>query len=301
MALDWLSVARVGSALAFLCIASWQDFKTRLVEDFLWMAMGVVGLVFLVGEMIHMEVPSNQYLLLFPIILLFYDPYIDREPLYEKGEACWPAIGGFVLAGVVAAIAIYLGGLTRLLVIPTMFLLIYLLYFSNVIHGGADAKALMAICLLVPWYPHLPGLPLASIPSNISSDLVDISFPFVLLVLMMGSAVVLLLPLYNLAVNAARRDLAFPMCLFGRRIPVAEAEKSLVWPMERLADAKLVRVIFPKRGRNLKKDYEDLKAAGIEKVWVTPKIPFIVPLTIGLALATVLGNVVFWLGEKLAG
>jgi preflagellin peptidase FlaK len=299
MALDWSSIFRIFTALGFLCYASWQDVKTRTVSDAVWMAMGALGILSLIVEMVRDGSSVGQYMLLYPIALLFYDPYVDREPLHEKGKTCWPAVVAFFAAGIVVAISIYLDGFTKILVIPTMFLLVYLLYFSNVIHGGADAKALMAIALVIPWYPVLPSVPLIELSQSVQ-EVVDVTFPFVLLVLMMGSAMVLLLPLYNLAVNSASGDLEFPVCLFGRRMSVAKAKASMVWPMERVVQGRLVRTLFPRRGRDLAKEYEALDAAGIETLWVTPKIPFVVFLTVGLVLAAVLGNVVFWIGSLLA-
>jgi prepilin signal peptidase PulO-like enzyme (type II secretory pathway) len=111
---------------------------------------------------------------------------------------------------------------------------------------------------------------------------------------------VMFLPLYNLASNAKNGDFVLPMALFGRRVKVADAEKALVWPMERLVDGRMQRALFPKRGRNLTKEYEALKSAGIQDVWVTHKIPFIIPITVGLVLAAVVGNVVYWLGRVLS-
>jgi preflagellin peptidase FlaK len=299
MALDVLSLARVSLMLGFLLAASREDLKTRTVDDRYWQVLGALGLGLLAYEMFDSGANAAHYLLLFPIALLFYDPYIDREPLYEKGKFCWPAIAAFGLAAAAAAAAIYWGGLTRLLVVPAMFLLVYALYFTNVIHGGADAKALMSVALVVPWYPVLPGVPLISTPEPLV-DVADVTFPFVLLVLMMASLSVMFLPLYNLAANASRGCLEFPMALFGRRVPVAEAEKAQVWPMERLVDGRLERALFPKRGRNLQGEYDALKSAGVTDVWVTHKIPFIIPITAGLVLAAVVGNVVYWFGRMLS-
>ena len=297
--MDVLSLARVSLTLGFLLAASREDLKTRTVDDRYWQVLGVIGLCLLAYEMLDMGAEPAHYLLLFPIALLFYDPYIDREPLYDKGKFCWPAIAAFGLAAAATAAAVYWGGFTRLLVVPAMFVLVYGLYFTNVIHGGADAKALMSIALVVPWYPVIPGLPLISTPEPLI-DLVDVTFPFVLLVLMMASLSVMFLPLYKLAANARRGCLVLPMAFFGRRVPVVEAEKAQVWPMERLVDGKLQRALFPKRGRNLQGEYDALKSAGIAEVWVTHKIPFIIPITAGLVLAAVVGNVVYWFGRLVA-
>lgn len=296
MALDALSLARFSVTLAFLTAASWGDVKTRTVNDRYWQVLGVVGLAFLAYEMHIDGSPSAHYLLLFPIALLFYDPYIDREPLFDAGKVCWPAAAAFALAAAATGASFYLGGPSKLLIILAMFLLVYVLYFTNVIHGGADAKALMSIALAIPWYPNLPGLPILNPPPELVG-VIDYSFPFVMLVLMMASLSVMLLPIYNGVVNLKRGTFVFPMAFFGRRCAVADAEKAQVWPMERLIDGRLERTMFPKRGRNLKMEYDALRAAGISEVWVTYKIPFIVPITFGLVLAGFLGNAVYWVAR----
>jgi hypothetical protein len=43
----------------------------------------------------------------------------------------------------------------------------------------------------------------------------------------------------------------------------------------------------------LAREVELLRAAGISRVWVTPKIPFIIPLTVSLIFVAIVGNVFF--------
>ena len=50
-------------------------------------------------------------------------------------------------------------------------------------------------------------------------------------------------------------------------------------------------MLFPKRGGDRSEDLARLRAAGIDKVWVTPQIPFMVPLLGGFWLAFFVGNV----------
>jgi len=54
-------------------------------------------------------------------------------------------------------------------------------------------------------------------------------------------------------------------------------------------DNDLVR--FPKRGGNPTEAIARLRAAGIDRAWVTPQIPFMVPLSGGFLLAFFVGNV----------
>ncbi|HYS70937.1 MAG TPA: A24 family peptidase C-terminal domain-containing protein, partial [Thermoplasmata archaeon] len=51
-----------------------------------------------------------------------------------------------------------------------------------------------------------------------------------------------------------------------------------------------VLVLFPKRRADPAGQVARLRARGIKRVWVTPQIPFMVPLLVGFGLAFVMGN-----------
>jgi preflagellin peptidase FlaK len=59
--------------------------------------------------------------------------------------------------------------------------------------------------------------------------------------------------------------------------------------MERVVDGERVLVLFPKKIEkdNLKK----LKDMDIKRIWVTPKIPFILFITAGFLISAIVGNV----------
>lgn len=39
---------------------------------------------------------------------------------------------------------------------------------------------------------------------------------------------------------------------------------------------------------------EKLKAMGVERVWVTPQLPFLISLALGAALGVLVGDVLVW-------
>jgi len=73
--------------------------------------------------------------------------------------------------------------------------------------------------------------------------------------------------------------------------------------MEKMEDGEMVTELFPKRGtkKQLLRDIKALQKAGKKKVWVTPKIPFMVPMVAGYLLAFVAGNLIFGLIFWIAG
>lgn len=164
---------------------------------------------------------------------------------------------------------------------------IYALWWLGLLAGGADAKALMALAILVPFPLHLGAFPL--LPSPLPPALGAL-----------GNALlaVLAVPLALLARNIARGALRFPHALLGVRMAVAEARRRHVWPMER-ADGEAVRtVLFPSRRPWTEEDWDALAARGRSEVWVTPKVPFMVPLLAGFAAAALVGDL---LGAWLLG
>lgn len=172
-----------------------------------------------------------------------------------------------------------------LLSIPIVIGIAFLLYQTGLLFGGADAKALMALALLVPFHAALkPALPL------FSSLLTDLAFPLAVL----GNAllVTILVPVALLVVNLARRDLDWPFSVLGTRVPVDELDRAWVWPMERVGeDGEVVRTTMPTRAPQ-EVDPQAYRDAGMEEVWVTPKLPFMVPLTAGYALAFTAGDLI---------
>jgi preflagellin peptidase FlaK len=52
-------------------------------------------------------------------------------------------------------------------------------------------------------------------------------------------------------------------------------------------------IAFPIKDEEIEKELEKFRASGISKIWVTPKIPFIVPITLGIILTVIMGNLLF--------
>ncbi len=159
--------------------------------------------------------------------------------------------------------------------------LVYALWYFGTF-GGADAKALMLLAWLWPDTPDL---------------LAGRTYP-VLDMLVNASVLALVLPVAFLVWNLARGRLAFPAMLFGAEMPRAEAEQRFVWPMQRIVDGPdgpVLRWRFWQRPTEaLDATYGRLRVAGIDPVWVTPKIPFMIPLALGAGVTWLLGNVLLW-------
>lgn len=163
----------------------------------------------------------------------------------------------------------------------------YVLWYVHLLAGGADAKALMMLAVLLPgpieWDWGVRVLPLWPSP-----------FPPALVVLTNGVLFLVAAPVAFLLLNAARGDVRFPAMLLGHRMPLSQARKRHVWIVERVGPGgKVEQILWASR---LTKKEQAAHAAqlarrGVRRVWTTPKIPFMIPLLAGFVAAFVAGDV----------
>lgn len=66
----------------------------------------------------------------------------------------------------------------------------------------------------------------------------------------------------------------------------AKAKEAFVWGMEKVVDGKRKKTILPQKD-------VDFARFGNEKIWVTPRVPFLIPLTIGYVLSFFLGDILY--------
>ncbi|MFO7618990.1 MAG: A24 family peptidase C-terminal domain-containing protein [Thermoplasmata archaeon] len=305
---ETLSLARLCIALAFMTAASVMDWRTRKVRNRVWVILGIIGMALLAMEMLLScagfsgqpgKYAAGHFLIFVPISIIFLDTFWDREPMYWEGKVNPVPILLYSIALLVTMAMVVLEGMTAdvgaLLAIPAVMLAFMAFYYMGVIKGGADAKALMALALMFPFYPALAGLPAIAYPEQ-GADVLQMTFPFAFLILMNAAIMHAVAgPLIRLFRNLARKDFGFPEMFLGYRMDLNEVPKRFVWPMEAVRDDELVLLVFPKRGGNLKEELAKLRAKGLERIWVTPKDPFIIPMTLGIVFSAVIGNLVMLL------
>jgi len=293
---DILDALRFALGLGFLGAASIMDLKTRTVPNRLWFLMFFAGIMVLEVGYIWDNAP--QVLLLTPIpsmiifFIIFTEGELAEDALSPAGNAAL-SIGLLVLA---VAIIAYQGQVlgyskdwVRTLHIPIMMLIAYGFYHMRLLHGGADAKALMGLTVLAPFYPSLGPLPLIS-----NLDAMMTAFPFAFVILLDSALASLFVPLGYAFYNISRGDIDKKM-FFGYRMSLTEVPNKFVWLMERVEDDEIVTILFPTRGQKKKQVLKDIKALrekGRKRAWVSPKIPFMVPMFAGYLLAFTVGNLI---------
>lgn len=311
--MDGFAVVRLVVGAAFLLLAAVLDVRTRRVRDPVWIALGTLGLGILavnlaLSDSSYGEWIINDWLMLGSGAILFYAVFYGRPILEEDGIYLRPAR---ILILALAAAAFFLALLlpipptyhstplvqelappipmAALVSVPVLILLYQGFYQVGFLRGGADTKAMIALTLLVPSYPDLSPFPLLQLPSLVRGTL-EALFPFSLVVLVNAAILFLVVPIAYVVVNAARRDLELPQALFGTKASLDHLPPH-VWLMEHVdRTGERVAVLFPSRSKDESEEIAKLRAAGADRVWVQPKVPFMVPLLIGFLLAVFVGN-----------
>lgn len=300
---NYFDVLRLVLGLFLLGVASFSDIRTRKVSNQLWFGMLTIGLIVMVGDLISSD--AEMVLLLTPIpVAIFFVAIFTEGELSEKIPSKANIILTLVLIVVAVAVLWYEGEALAydarwigVIHIPIMLFLAYLFYGVRLLHGGADAKALMGLSVLVPFYPVLEGLPIIEVP-----EAMTLLLPFTFVVLVNSALVTLLVPLGYAVFNASRGDMDGRM-FFGYRLPLKDVERRHVWLMEKVRDGEVVTFLLPKRDerKDLKRELRDLRKAGVKKVWVNPKIPFMVPMFFGFLITFLVGNLIFGFIGRLMG
>lgn len=180
-----------------------------------------------------------------------------------------------------------------------IFLFVYILFHLGAF-GGADAKALIAISLLIPSYPTLK---FNSLVFPLSGTPVLNLFAFSTF----GNAVILTivvpigLLIYNLRVLRLQEIREKPLYLFiGYKCRVSELRNKHLRLLENheLRNGSVVRKF--KRGgividEKVIKHLEELVREGKieDRVWVTPGLPFMLSITAGFFAGIIYGDILF--------
>jgi archaeal preflagellin peptidase FlaK len=249
-----LDTARVVLCLGFLIYASWSDYKTREVSNKVWIIFGPVALA-LTG--LQFLVFSSQP---FELIIMY--------------------LLSFAITSGLAIAVFYVGGF-----------------------GGADAKAFMCIALGLPIYPNS-----LLAPAGFVSPL----FPITIFTnsVLLGALSVFYTLFRNILWSVRKKDSLFHglknesfghkllAVISGYKVEISELEKGHMYPLEDIAsvdyEPKRKLLTFPKYEerediiRRLKENFKDNY-----EVWVTPGLPLLIFIAVGLLIALIYGDIVW--------
>ena len=221
--------------------------------------------------------------LLVGIFILGYACYTDLKTR-RASNMNWLIMGLF---GAVLLLLEYLTvGIENpmiLIAIPIMIGFVYLLFQLGLIFGGADAKALMALAILLPLHPTIYQFPLWG----------QSIMPAVWTVFSNSIVLFLFIPVSLLVYNLINKNIKFPHVFLGYKMDISKAREKFVWPLEKIVDGKTKIVKMPK-SFDASEEYDKFEKEGIKEIWVTPKIPFMIPLLGGFVFTFIFGDIMLY-------
>jgi Flp pilus assembly protein protease CpaA len=279
------------SAFAY---AAAKDLQTREVSDRLWQLLGVVGVA--VGAV---QLASNGLL---PLLVWLGVGGFALEHLFPWDDALSGRRAGLVLPIELALYALAIVGVGILADrwgigpahVPVVaigalvsIVLARVLFEVGVLYGGADAKALIVLGVLVPLF----GAPLLYHPASSVSTLRLL--PFSITVLVNSALLSVAAPIVIAIRNVARGEFTFPRGFTGYTLPVSELPRRFVWVQDpamgqdTMADDAETAEEDARRRTEIARE---LGARGVRRVWVTPQLPFLVLMAAGAFSGLLVGN-----------
>ena len=290
--MEQLNNLRALFCVAMLIYASKSDWFTRRVSNNVWIYSGSFAISLLILDLFLENDPWTNWAIVFVSSILFYNAFIDEYELEQKYLKAWK--GAQILAAISFLAFIHFSNIDTLsenslravdlFSVSLLIIFMYVWYYYGPTIGGADVKAIMTLALLVPFSP--------SINSNLITAFDSRGFPFPFVVFMNSLLVYLAIPLSLFLLNIGRRDISSPylQMFVGIRMPISEARNSFVWPLERIINGKKILTAYVVRGEPEDKIWNSLEEAGIDRPWVSLKVPYIIPLTIGMILSILIGD-----------
>jgi preflagellin peptidase FlaK len=222
--------------------------------------------------------------LLTGVTILLYASYTDVKTR-RASNFLWLIMGS--IGGIVLLIQYLTNDFQNyiyLIFIPLMIGFVYLLFQLRLIFGGADAKALMAIAILVPFEPTISQFPIWK----------GTLMPYSWSIFANSIIIFLFIPILLLLYNISKRNLKIPYAFLGYKMELKDAKKKFVWPLETYKNGKRKFIYMPK-DFDASKEYKEFEKQGIDNIWVTPKIPFMIPLLIGFIIAFIFGDILYYI------
>jgi preflagellin peptidase FlaK len=278
--------------------AAGADLKEREVSEGLWQLLGVAG--FLVGFVTVVPngwLPSVLWAVVGLLVVQHLFAWDVRLGRWGERYADLLELGLYVVVvAVVAVAAAHVGlGATGVPVAVVAVLVTVLfargLFEAGILFGGADAKALMVAGLLIPMFPN----PWISPPAAVAP--ITTVLPFAVNVLMNAALFSVVIPIAIALRNVRAGEFHGLSGFLGYTIPVDDLPRKWVWVRDPLFGEAREEEMAIKTSEDDRRRREeiarDLKARGVSRIWVTPQIPFLVVMALGVVGALVVGNALF--------
>ncbi len=324
--LELIQWVRVSVLTICFCGAAWLDYKTRRVSNDWWWGWAKPALFLLTLELLILDAGWMIWLtasavVAFASTALIGVPDIDdirKGSVLDIVVTIWYFASGVGLVmGTMEYTPILMDYFDPSIVMDTnssstkaallwgqiILMGIVLLFFEmawrfRMLHGGADAKAMMLATLLLPSWNG------AAFPLCVAGSAISTSMPPALSLLIWAGLAFLVLPPLMLIRNASSGDfLPLSMSWHASKMALAEIPNNHVWLLEEVTDKPdgtrgVVRRMRPIRGSRAETDVEqvlkELSEEGIERAWVTAKHPFLLFVFPAILPLVLLGDPIVW-------
>lgn len=268
---------------AVLGSAATEDVRTREVRDWHWVAIGLAGILFWLISALY-NGPKWEYLVMaIGSGIIIFDVLWDRDRSRTVSAAIYGSI--FILFLLPYLISpsdpMVKAGMT----IPVFYILYLLMYMAGLLRGGADAKCLVSLTVAFPAYPVFWHFPLIEVPEGLLSQIFVFSVAVLFHALLFSLAAAFCTAYRNL-----RKGYTGKRVFSGYVMDIDEAEDSFVWPMDDTDGEKLFRTPINEDPAEI---YFRLRDYGEKEIWVTPMIPFILPVFASFLFVGLAGNLLF--------
>ncbi|MGI6471681.1 MAG: A24 family peptidase C-terminal domain-containing protein [Candidatus Methanomethylophilaceae archaeon] len=269
-------------AVFTLISASVEDLRTRTVRDGHWAVIGGSGAILNLFAFIEGGIFFGLTVSILSMTIL----YCILNGSERFGNARTAFIGTVIALTVVSYVLAPSDSFRyAALSVPIFSGMFVLMYYAGLLRGGADAKCMVSLAIAFPAYPIFYKYPLIKITDGISS--VIFSFPLAILFLALLITLTVAVPLF--LINLKRGNIGKNM-FSGYVTDIAAAKNSHVWPMHDVLDGKLIKISPSEDSTDI---FERLEQQNEKNIWVTPMIPFMVPIAVSFAITAIFGNPIF--------
>ena len=309
--LGWTRISVLILAMGW---AAWMDHKNRRVGNEHWIVWVKPALFLWALDLIAQEADWTIFLTASAVVAYASTAIIGRPTINDifSGSkidlvvSSWYVIsiagiiGGSLKYGDVSPLEVLVGDVTgsaalwwSTLAGLLTILIIDLAWRFRLIHGGADAKALMLVAILIPSWDTMPLI------SEKTSDSI-VALPPSLALLMWGGLTFILIPLILLVKNIINSNISslsdLKLSWHASKMKLKDVKDSHVWLLTsviQLPDGSS-KVYHKSRAprrtptdEELDKSIKELEDLDVEEVWISYKLPllvFLFPAIIPLAL-----------------
>ena len=319
--MELIQWVRIGVLLLCFGGAAWLDHKTRRVSNEWWWAWAKPTLFLLCLELLILDANWMIWMTASAAVAFASTALIGRPDLSDimRGSivdilvTIWYFVSGVGLVmgameytpillnyfetGMAATESALLWG--QMVVMGLVLLFFEMAWRFRMLHGGADAKAMMLATLLIPSWSG------AAFPLYANGESFSTAMPPALSLLIWAGLAFLFLPLLMLVRNAKAGDLSpLSMSWHASRMPLSEIPLNHVWLLEEVVDKPdgtrgVTRRMRPVRGSRAETEVEavldELAAEGLDKAWVTAKHPFLLFVFPAIFPLVLFGDPIVWI------